>query len=500
MKWRFNLTPLGKRIFTGSLLIGLLGGVLFLIFSYELFDIRRTIEINVMGVRDHSSSNFESLHDENLLIIRDVEEGLAMGLILWIAMSIVGIYITIVSTKAANDLEGTRSNLNSLNSRLEELVDIRTKDLAETKGLLENIAQGITESVLLLNRDRRILWANKAALDQIGMSFQEIQGKKCYEVTHDSSSPCEPPYDACPIDGFDEDGEVKKMDHIHFDPNGEELYVEVSAYPIKDEKGRVYQFVHLARDITEQKKSMERLKKANEELKKADLLKMKFLNITSHELKTPITPMSAQLQMLLSGTFGEFNDTQRKSLDIILRNTKRLDRLISDILDVSRLESGNLKLHFDTVELESVVSETLETLRPKAEGKGITLSKEVTPIHVQGDYDRIMQVLLNLVNNSIKFTPEKGEIKVSLSKMDGEAYMRVKDNGIGISDADKKRVFLPFEQVDSGLNRQYNGSGLGLAISKGIVERMGGSIALESKVGKGSTFTVILPVKMQGGD
>ncbi|MFW5936193.1 MAG: sensor histidine kinase [Candidatus Hadarchaeota archaeon] len=258
--------------------------------------------------------------------------------------------------------------------------------------------------------------------------------------------------------------------------------------------GGIAQFtINVRKDVEEAfRESEERLENANRELKKTDELKTQFLNVASHELRTPLTPIIAQLQMTLQGYFGELNEEQKKSLEMVLRNTQGLDRLIEDILDISRLESGTMKFIMDWANLNEVIAGVVEIMRPTAEARGIDLivSLEEVP-EIVIDKDRICQVIINLINNAIKFTEEGGKIFVGMKDV-GEVMVYVKDTGIGIKEEDQERIFRPFEQVVVDKTGK-EGSGLGLAICKGIVEFHGGEIWVESEQGKGSTFTFTIP-------
>ncbi len=252
-------------------------------------------------------------------------------------------------------------------------------------------------------------------------------------------------------------------------------------------------------DVNIKRKEVEeKLKQANIELKRADKLKTQFLSLVSHELRTPVTPITAQLQMMLAGYFGEVTEKQKKSIEMVLRNTARLDRLIGDILDISKLESGAMKFVMAKADLNETVEHAVEIMESNARKKNITITlKEDKIPEIVFDKDRIAQVVINLVNNAIKFTDPGGTIDVCLLNNTSYAIVKVTDNGIGIKKEDLERIFVPFEQVDSSMTRKYDGSGLGLSICKGIVASHGGEIWVESEAGKGSTFQFTLPYRRE---
>ncbi len=244
------------------------------------------------------------------------------------------------------------------------------------------------------------------------------------------------------------------------------------------------------------RKSYFRLEQKIEELRELDKLKDNFLNTTSHELKTPLIPIKSQLQLLLAEDYGELNKEQKKSLEMVLRNEERLDKLVSDVLDISRIRSKKLKLTPEKFSLPKIIQNTVEEMKPEAREKEIDLTTKLADLpEITADPGRISQVVGNLVNNAIKFTPEKGKITIEAEKGKKEVIVKVIDTGVGISPKNLKKLFTPFFQLESGLARKHGGTGLGLVICEGIVEAHEGKIWAESPgEGKGSTFTFTLPI------
>ena len=288
--------------------------------------------------------------------------------------------------------------------------------------------------------------------------------------------------------------------------DGEEIITQLSATALKNKEGIPIRFMASFVDITEQKHAEEKLKKSlkkideqNVRLRKLDQLKSSFLNITSHELRTPMSSVKGYIQMMLRDTFGSINEEQSKALDVVLRNVERLDRLIEDILDISRLESGTLKFIVQKTVISEMITEVEETMSSNASVKNISLNTDVIDNlpDLIIDQDRIKQVIINLVNNAIKFSPEGSEIRINVNKDDEHVLFEVKDLGRGIPEDKQKKIFETFYQVDSGMDRKFGGAGLGLSISRGIVMAHGGSIWVESTgvEGEGSSFKFCLPVK-----
>jgi len=236
------------------------------------------------------------------------------------------------------------------------------------------------------------------------------------------------------------------------------------------------------------------LASANTRLLELDRLKSEFVSMVSHELKTPLTSIkiSADVLKSLSGSEKDIR-TREEMLAIIDRNIERQKRLVSDLLDISRIETGNLKLSLEPVDLYDIIRESVESMRKIAEEVGIPIHLDLqgeSP-RITGDPDRLVQVFVNLIGNALKFTKE-GEIRIWARMVDGHPEIKVSDTGIGIPPEELDMIFDKFHQVDSGLTREVGGTGLGLAICKGIIEGHGGSIRAESEGGRGSTFVIVL--------
>lgn len=249
--------------------------------------------------------------------------------------------------------------------------------------------------------------------------------------------------------------------------------------------------LNLLEDIDEARLELE---KAYNELKESDRLKDEFMNIAAHELKTPLVPIIGYINMLKDGSLGELTPEEKDSVEIISRNIERLKKLIEDILDISKLESGVMKFDMREIQIAEVIKNSVQDMQSLADKKGLKLKMEIQdnlPL-IKGDKVRLTQVLTDLIDNAIKFT-EKGEIVVIAKKKGKDVWVCVKDTGIGIAKENIPKLFTKFYQVDSSLSRRYGGTGLGLAICKKIIEAHGGEIWVESKKGKGSIFQFTIP-------
>ena len=242
-------------------------------------------------------------------------------------------------------------------------------------------------------------------------------------------------------------------------------------------------------------KTAEVLEDTERERKRLDKAKTEFLSITSHELRSPMTPMRAQLQMLLREYFGKLNKQQKESAEIVLRNTERLDRIIQDFLEISRIEAARLKFEFKKISPATVALRIVQEMKAFMPEKKIKIETQFDKMpFIEADPDRLGQVLRNLINNAIKFTPENGKIVVSGKMSEGMILFSVQDTGVGIKPEDQERLFEPFFQADNMYQHKSGGTGLGLAISKGIVESQNGKIWIESSPGKGSKFSFTVPL------
>lgn len=275
---------------------------------------------------------------------------------------------------------------------------------------------------------------------------------------------------------------------------------DASITAVKDEGGRVEFFIVQASDITERKRAEEEREHLLREAQEANRMKDEFLATLSHELRTPMTAILGWSSMLLGGRLDA--GTIHQALETIHRNARAQVQLIDDILDVSRIITGKLRLDVRPVDLSEVIEAAVGVVRPAAEAKEIQLRVQIdsTAGLVSGDPSRLQQVIWNLLSNAVKFTPEGGRVEVSLKRADSHAVIAVKDTGHGIRPEMLPHVFERFRQADSSSTRAYSGLGLGLAIVRHLVELHGGTVSAESPgEGRGATFRVELPLTIPLG-
>lgn len=239
------------------------------------------------------------------------------------------------------------------------------------------------------------------------------------------------------------------------------------------------------------------LVKANEELQEANRLKTHFLARVSHELRTPLNAIIGYTDMNLAGFYGELNATQRDGLERVKRNSHQLLALINDVLDLSRIEAGRLELQEGVFSPKALVHSVVTTMEPRAQEKGLALDYQVAsglPPALLGDEVRLKQVLLNLVDNAVKFTSQ-GSIHIAAQTSGAGTWtLQVRDTGRGISEREVAHIFEEFRQGEGVYGQELGGAGLGLAIARRLVEAMGGTISVQSRLGAGSIFAVTLPM------
>jgi signal transduction histidine kinase len=226
--------------------------------------------------------------------------------------------------------------------------------------------------------------------------------------------------------------------------------------------------------------------------------KSQFLANMSHELRTPLNAILGYTELIVDNIYGEVPEQIASVLERVDRNGRHLLTLINDVLDISKMEAGQLSLSFNDYSMQEIVGNVIAAVESLGDEKNLPLKADLSPELPlgKGDEQRITQVLLNLVSNAIKFTDE-GEVSIKVVVSDDTFQVSVTDTGMGISEADQKLIFEEFQQADGSATRAKGGTGLGLAIARRIVEMHGGRLRVESTLGEGATFTFTLPVRAE---
>lgn len=250
---------------------------------------------------------------------------------------------------------------------------------------------------------------------------------------------------------------------------------------------------HLEAAQTELEAKNRSLETVNEQLRSLDQMKDDFLSIVSHELKAPLTSIKASVRLISGREAAQLTPTGAELLQVCHRSTDRLHRMVEDLLDVTRIESGRMSLDFSRFDVSDMIIECLHSVQALADGKGLELECLVDPaLQITADRDRLIQVIVNLVNNAIKFT-DRGGVTIRAASEPDRMTFSVEDTGIGIPEPALSTIFDKFTQVGSSLRRNAGGTGLGLAIARGIAREHGGDIRVNSRPGEGSCFTFYVP-------
>jgi PAS domain S-box-containing protein len=340
--------------------------------------------------------------------------------------------------------------------------------------LLDSVADGIC------GVDRRgfITFANSAAARLLGADAASLSGKPVHELLHGAAPRNRQCSEECPLRRASDHLQAAAGEDTIFRADGSSIPAEYVLTPIADQ-GRFSGSVLSFRDIS-QRYALDRLKD-------------EFISTVSHELRTPLTSIRGALGLLSSGILGDVNDKASNLLRIALTNSDRLVRLINDILDLERIQSGKEPLAFRSVQLAQIVRQAIDGMAPVADAAGVQLIHDTTQVEIGADPDRLLQVLTNLLSNAIKFSPPSSSISVMLRPGTSGVTLSVIDQGRGIPADKLEAIFGRFQQVDASDSRQKGGSGLGLAICRTIVQQHSGRIWAERNPVRGSTFRVFLP-------
>ncbi|MBC7355265.1 MAG: response regulator [Desulfomicrobiaceae bacterium] len=349
--------------------------------------------------------------------------------------------------------------------------------------------------ICLMDKNGRVLRANQALLEMCGQPVSAILGRQCYEVIHDSVDFIE----NCPLRRLRENQQSGQAEIRAW---GRIFQVTVSVVPGLNGDGTRY--VHVMADITDQKRHMEEMDRARRAAEAASQAKNQFLANMSHEIRTPLNGIMGLLQLLETSSLdGE----QQEWVRLALESAGRLARLLSDILDLARIKAGHLALQEAPLSLDAVERDLRVLYHASLAAKGMTLEWTHVPeldALVETDPLRVRQIVFNLVGNAIKYS-DSGTVRVRWDvisrRPDGRWNVRlqVADTGMGIAEERIADIFLPFAQLDGSYTRRQQGAGLGLAVVQRLVAAMGGTIAVDSVLGQGSVFEVVLPMGL-GGD
>ena len=382
-----------------------------------------------------------------------------------------------IRTGSQDEVGLLADTLNHMTDQLRAKIDELSEDRAQLLAMLTSMVEG----VMVLDCRGRVLQINPALERMFDVTRMEARGRPCSDVFRHPQ-----------LETLVSTVLAKRMneeDEILLRPSGRCLHIEASVTECDRENEACAVLVF--HDITE--------------LRRLENIRKDFVANVSHELRTPLTSIKGYIEALLDGAKDD-PETSTKFLDIILKQSDRLNLILEDLLQLSRIESGKILFRRELLPIQRVIERTLAMIKPLADKKGHTLVPLVTDDlpAVLGDEDRLMQVLSNLLDNAVKYTPENGTITVAARPVSDDAEqpamitaveLSVNDTGIGIPERDRPRIFERFYRVDKARSRELGGTGLGLAIVKHIVEGLGGRVWVEANMPTGSRFVVRLPAQ-----
>ncbi len=363
-----------------------------------------------------------------------------------------------------------------IKSEVEGLVRKRIKDLDERRRKYQNFVEGAEDSFAQFNSFGVLTYANPATRRLLGYDDAELLNRHYNQLVSPTTIKSF-------VDTFERVKAGEPVINRQFElrhRNGQIVPVELSGTPV-EEGGSVTGAQFIIRDITERRA--------------VDSLKADFIAIASHQLRTPLSAIRWYLEMVLKGQVGDLKPAQRDYLEEAYQSNHRMIALVRDLLDVSRAQAGRLTLNDQPVDLNEIIQSVLDEVKPLASAHNVHLKfkPEAIPA-VKTDPARIQQVILNLATNAIRYNRSRGTVTLTARPQGAAVLITCQDTGFGISQADEKKIFTKFFRGDTMLKRETEGSGLGLYLAKTIIESLGGNIWFESKVNRGTTFTVKLNI------
>ncbi len=355
------------------------------------------------------------------------------------------------------------------------------KQISDEKRQLDAVIQHSADGVMILDPERRIQVFNQALSSLTGWPADQAIGRPCYQVLAleeaEGYDLCSPAVDAIAFP----DGQPVVTDGVIVRPGGSRRSVSITYSPLYDEDGRLTNIIANVVDVTR--------------FREAEEMKSTFVSIISHELKTPVALIKGYATTLARDDADWDRTTLQEGLEVISEESDRLNALINNLLDASRVLAGGFKLELADVDLPALAAAVVENWRTQTDRHRFVLDLPADLPLVVGDEERLRQVFNNLLSNAIKYAPEGGEIRVGGWREPGQVTIYVADQGIGIPEAEQANLFQRFYRVDSSLRRSTQGAGLGLFLCRSVVEAHGGRIWLRSEVGKGTTVFFTLPVE-----
>ncbi len=364
-------------------------------------------------------------------------------------------------------------------SRLEEAVQERTRALHDSESQLRQITDSVPALIAYIDAEQRFQFHNLAYEEVLGLKHGQIHGKTMRELMGGELHEKERGKIEEALAGY-----AAQYDRTQATADGQLRDYVMQYFPRygeNEDEGKVVGFFSLGTDVTE--------------LKRIDRMKSEFVSTVSHELRTPLTSIRGSLGLIAGGVAGELPAMVKNLVGIATNNCERLIRLINDILDSEKIESGKMRFDFQQMELQPLLAQALTANEGFAGQHNVklVLDAPAEAVRVSVDSDRLTQVITNLLSNAVKFAPAQSRVEVRLLCKSGRVRVEVADSGPGIPEEFRKRIFQKFSQADTSDTRKMGGTGLGLNISRAIVERMGGQIGFTTETGVGTVFFFELP-------
>jgi len=356
------------------------------------------------------------------------------------------------------------------------------EEVEKSRKFLDTIIENIPDPLYIKDSQFRFVEVNKAFCRTRKVTRGEILGETRYRETDEEV--------------FKTGKELEIPEQHYTDTEGNQHWTYLKKVPLTDESGEITHVLTISRDITKRKAMENTLRVAYKELKTLDKLKTDFLNVTYHDLRSPLAPIIGYASLLEQSKLSE---KQKNYVRIIEKSARQLEEMIARMLEVTRIETGKVELTLEHVSIAEIVKDVLERIKPQIDAKKQKISTVVPEgIEVEGDKQKIAAIFDNLILNAIKYTDEKGRIDIVAEDRKDEGNIRVcvEDTGAGISEENLPRIFERFYMVDTSLTRK-GGLGLGLAIVKGYVKLHGGKVMVTSELGKGSKFCFTLPKRQK---
>lgn len=357
------------------------------------------------------------------------------------------------------------------------------------RATFEQAAVGMCQATL----EGNLVRVNNRFCNITGHSIEELMGVNFRDITYPDDLPEETYFVEQIFEGKLKSYSIEKR-YIH--QNGDLIWVYVTVSLVNSPEGKPAYFLAVVEDISDRKDAEEQMLRARLAAEEANRYKNELLANANHELRTPLSSVIGFSDIILSDMSDNLDEIQKKYLSNINQSGKLLLNVISKMLDISRIESGGMDFHFEKFHLESTIEDVVQETLSMAALKNITVNIDSNGDNYEmiADKGKIKAIIYNLLENSLKFTPAKGKVTIEARKNEGNMQVSVCDNGIGIEEKDREKIFDPFVQVDSSSTRRHGGTGLGLMIVREYVSMHNGEIKVESEYGKGSKFTFTIPL------